>query len=52
MKTEAVLGRAIALGPFLTSMPLSREANVDEEGSRKVSVDTKVVSDAATLGES
>jgi hypothetical protein len=35
MKALGVLSRAMALGQFLTSMLLSREANV-ENGSRKV----------------
>ncbi len=44
MRRQESLTGPMVLGPFPTSMPLSREANVEDEGSPKVSVETRDLS--------
>ncbi len=46
MKAQAVTTSAMAPGPFLTSMLLSRQARFEDEGSRKVSGNTTGLSGA------
>ena len=46
MKAQASTSSTIALKPFLTSMPLSREVNVEHEGLRKLSDDVTTRSGA------
>ena len=40
MERQELLIRAMAIGPFLTSLLFSREGNVEGEGSRKASAYT------------
>ena len=46
MKAHACPSSAIALGPFLTSIPLSREVNIDQESLPKSSDDVTTRSGA------
>ena len=48
MKAHASLGNAIALGSFLTSIPLSREVNLNHEGLSQSSDDVTTRSGAVS----